>query len=62
MALDDPQRRHTSLIEQFLVLEQCLPGRVFDLATQTRSFTVVVVGDALDGLAISGNGDEGIHG
>src|SRR5690606_1553312 len=62
VALDDSQGWHAVLIEQLLVLEQTLPDRVANLAAQTRGFTVVIVGDALDGLAICRHGNEGIHG
>ena len=37
MALDHPQRRLTVLVEQLLADEQFAPGRVLDLATQTRT-------------------------
>ena len=48
-------------VKQFFADEFLLPQRITDFAAQARGFALVVIGNAVDGVAVGLDGDKTVH-
>ena len=60
-AFGNMQGKFALFVKEFFADEFLLPQRIANFAAQARSFALVVVGNAVDGVAVRLDGDEAVH-